>query len=151
MTEVQRIHDQLRRAFYGDAWHGPSVMEVLANVTASQAAAWPIAHAHSIWEITLHISAWTDAVIRRMQGERVELTTEQDWPPVHNATEASWHETLAELKRRQEVIEKTLSGLADSRLDDPVPGKDYTVYFLVHGLIQHDLYHAGQIAVLKKR
>lgn len=102
MTEIQRIQDQLHKAFYGDAWHGPSLMEALENVTAAQAAAWPIPHAHSIWEITLHISAWTDAVRRRALGEKVELSTEQDWPPVHTATEAAWNETVAELKHRHE-------------------------------------------------
>jgi hypothetical protein len=61
MKETERIRDQLHRAFAGDAWHGPSVLEILENVTASQAATRPIAGAHSIWELVLHIKAWNDA------------------------------------------------------------------------------------------
>jgi uncharacterized damage-inducible protein DinB len=65
MNEVQRIVDQLRRAFEGEAWHGPAVMQILEGITAAQAAAHPASGAHSIWEIVLHIAAWEGAVSRR--------------------------------------------------------------------------------------
>lgn len=82
MTEVERIVDQLNRAFEGEAWHGPAVVEILEGITAPQAAARPLHGAHSIWEITLHIAAWERAVLRRLHGERAELLTEEDWPAV---------------------------------------------------------------------
>lgn len=58
MTEIQRIVDQLNRAFEGEAWHGPAVMDILEGITAQQAAARPFNGTHSIWEIVLHIAAW---------------------------------------------------------------------------------------------
>ncbi len=73
MSEASRIADQLRRAFDGDAWHGDSVLEILNGVTAAQAAARPITHAHSIWELVLHIAAWDGVVLRRLGGAAVEL------------------------------------------------------------------------------
>ena len=68
------IVDELRRAFYGEAWHGDSLFEILRGVTAAQAAARPIKTAHSIWELVLHISAWDGAARRRMTGVAVALT-----------------------------------------------------------------------------
>ena len=71
MTETFRLADQIRRAFEGNAWHGDSVLELLAGVNAKTAAARPIKNAHSIWEILLHIAAWDDAVRRRIGGTAV--------------------------------------------------------------------------------
>jgi uncharacterized damage-inducible protein DinB len=68
MTEPFRLADQIRRAFEGNAWHGDSVVELLAGVDAKTAAARPIKNAHSIWEILLHIAAWDDVIVRRIGG-----------------------------------------------------------------------------------
>ena len=150
MDEIKRIDDQLRRAFEGHAWHGPALRELLADVTAEQATARPIPGAHSIWEIALHIAAWHEGVRRRVEGERVELSAEEDWPPVASTSEAAWQDALAMLERTHTELRRTVSRLADARLQEMVVGKDHSVYVMLHGLIQHDLYHAGQIALLKK-
>jgi uncharacterized damage-inducible protein DinB len=153
MSEAARIADQLRRAFRGDAWHGDSVFEILDGVTAAQAAAHPIKNAHSIWELVLHIAAWDGAVLRRLGGAAVELSDTQNFPPVADASEAAWRETLAQVRRVHEELVKAMAALPDSRLDQIVPGKKgahYTFYYMLHGVVQHELYHAGQIALLKK-
>jgi uncharacterized damage-inducible protein DinB len=153
MSGAARIADQLRRAFSGDAWHGDSVFEILDGVTAAQAAAHPIKNAHSIWELVLHIAAWDGAVLRRLGGAAVELSDAQNFPPVADASEAAWRETLAQVRRVHEELVKAMAALPDSRLDQIVPGKKgahYTFYYMLHGVVQHELYHAGQIALLKK-
>jgi uncharacterized damage-inducible protein DinB len=150
MDEIKRIDDQLRRAFEGHAWHGPSLRELLADVTAEQATARSVSGAHSIWEIALHIAAWHEGVRRRVEGERVELSPEEDWPPVASTSEAAWQDALAVLERTHTDLRRTVSRLADARLQEMVAGKDHSVYVMLHGLIQHDIYHAGQIALLKK-
>ena len=91
MTEVERISDQLQRAFNGEAWHGPSVLKILDGVTAEQAAAHPIPGAHSIWELTLHIAAWENACKRRLKGDPAQLSDEEDWPSIEDTGEESWH------------------------------------------------------------
>ena len=149
-SESSRIADQMKRAFVGEAWHGPALMELLEGVTAATASAHPLAPAHSIWEIGRHITAWKHALRRRMNGEAVELTGEQDWPPVSDVSETSWIETIEELKRAHNELESAVAALDDGRLHDTVPGKDYDLWFMLHGAVQHDLYHAGQIALLKK-
>ena len=151
MSEIKRIRDQLKRAFQGQAWHGPSVLELLADMTAEQAAAHPIAGAHSIWELVLHIRAWERIALGRIETNlAVEPSAEEDWPPVKETTEHAWKNALNALKLTHEALLGIVAGLDESRLQEIVPGAQYSVYFLLHGVIQHDLYHAGQIALLKK-
>jgi uncharacterized damage-inducible protein DinB len=149
MEEIKRIDEQLRRAFEGPAWHGPSLHELLADVTAEQAAARPLTGTHSIWELVLHVAAAKDLVRRRLAGERAELSSEEDWPAVTTTSEAAWQESLASLRRAQTELQQTMAHVVDADLEGTVPGKDHSVYIMLHGLIQHDLYHAGQIALLK--
>ena len=97
MKEIERIADQLKRAVEGEAWHGPSLNETLAQVSAQAAAARPMAGGHTPWEIALHIGAWLAAVRRRLGGQAVELSPEEDWAPVGDATEAAWEQARARL------------------------------------------------------
>ena len=151
MSEIKRINDQLKRAFEGKAWHGPSVSEVLEGVTAEQAAAHPVPDAHSIWEITLHIATWERVGRRRIQESApIDISDDEDWPSVEDTKEESWKTTLDELRSNHEALREAIAGLDEARLRDIIPGTIYSVYFLLHGVIQHDLYHAGQIALLKK-
>ncbi len=151
MSETKRIKDQLSRAFDGEAWHGPSVFEVLAGVTAEQAAAHPVAGAHSIWEIALHIWAWERIARRRIEEwVPMEVSPEEDWPPVSDTSEHAWKNALNRLRLNHVALEEVTIRLDDERLREMVPGTPYNLYFLLHGVIQHDLYHAGQIALLKK-
>ena len=149
-TEATRIADQLRRAVEGEAWHGPSVLETLSGVDARTAAARPIGGAHSIWEILHHITAWTRAVLRRLNGQAVKLEGADDWPPVIDTSDAAWQSGIASFRAAQQDLLAKLNSISDDQLDRQVPGKEYSNYFLLHGVIQHHLYHAGQIAILKK-
>jgi uncharacterized damage-inducible protein DinB len=104
MSDAARIADQLRRAFDGDAWHGDSLFEILEGVTAERAAARPVAGAHTIWELALHIAAWDDAALRRMGGAVVELSDAESFPPVTDTSEAAWRAALAAVRRGHERL-----------------------------------------------
>ena len=152
MSEIDRILDQLKRAFEGNAWHGLAVKEVLVGVTAEQAHARPLANAHNIWEIVHHIAVWEDGGRRRLEGDRaaIETASPEDWPPAHDTSEAAWEQAKASLDRGHHAFVEAIAGVPDSRLDEPILEGMSTVYVTLHGVIQHDLYHAGQIAMLKK-
>ena len=153
MSETARLADQIRRAFEGEAWHGDSLLELLSGVNAGTAAAKPIKNAHSIWELVLHIAAWDGVALRRTGGEAVMLTDEQNFPPVKDASEAAWHKALEGAQRIHNELIKAVAGFPDSRLQEQVPGKTedyYNFFYLFSGIVQHELYHAGQIALLKK-
>lgn len=154
MSELERIRDQFQRAFKGDAWHGPSVLALLEGVTAVQAAAHPIPGAHSIWELTLHIAAWESACRRRLQGYPAQLTDEENFPQIENASEDGWQAAKQHLIANHQALLEAISSADESKLDRPIIENTDTpfssVYVTLHGGVQHDLYHAGQIAILKK-
>jgi len=149
-SESAHIADQLRRAFEGDAWHGPALLELLQDMDSATAAAKPLHNVHSIWELVLHVSAWDDAACRRLDGEKVQLTGAANFPVVSKPTPTTWHEAIAGAKHTHELLVKRVADLPEPRLRERVPGKRYDFYFMLHGVAQHALYHAGQIAILKK-
>ncbi len=114
-------------------------------------------NAHSIWEIVLHVAAWDGAVRQRLEGETVRTPDEGDWPEVGDTSEAAWKDALARLTKRHEELRETIKLLPDERLNeqlgqerDPPTGGGVSVYTTLHGIVQHNVYHAGQIALLKK-
>lgn len=152
MTEIDRILDQLKRAFEGPAWHGPSIKELLNGVTAQQAHARPLTNAHSIWELVHHIAVWEDVGRRRLEGDPAEvpISSPEDWPPAEDVSEAAWEQAKAALERGHQALVDAISRVPEARLNEPILEGKSTVYVTLHGVVQHDLYHAGQIAILKK-
>lgn len=149
-TEAECIADQLVRAFYGSAWHGPAVLELLADVDAATAASHPIANVHSIWELLLHVEVWDRVTIERLTGKKSQPTGLKNFPVPPRPSETAWRAAIARAKRTHDELIKIVSGLSDDRLRDRVPGKRYDFYYQLHGVAQHELYHAGQIAILTK-
>ncbi|HTU48732.1 MAG TPA: DinB family protein [Bryobacteraceae bacterium] len=146
--ETARIAGQLQNMYQGPAWHGPALKPLLADVSGQQAAARPIQNAHSIWELVLHTTAWLRIASERLSAsETRDHTPEENWP----AVTGSWPDALAALEREQYDLERAILAFPDERLDAPAPASEpQTFYVLLHGVIQHIAYHAGQIALLKK-
>jgi len=151
MSEIGRMLDLLDRAYAKDAWHGPAVLEVLEGVDATSAASRPLASAHSILELTLHIAVWKDVVRRRLEGESWEPKPEENWAPAANNSAAGWAAARATLDASHRALVEAVAAFPEAALDrPPTPDGRRSAYILIHGVIQHDLYHAGQIALLKK-
>ena len=156
MSEIQRIIDQLEREHTGDPWHGSPLKAILDGVTAADAAAKPLPGAHSIWELVLHMTGWKDEVRRRLSGAPAGEPDGGDWPGVGEPSEKRWNEAVASLDRAQADLVDAIRSLPESRLyeatndprDRPL-GAGVPYYVLLHGIVQHDAYHAGQIAMLK--
>jgi uncharacterized damage-inducible protein DinB len=151
MSEVGRIVDHLQRIWDGEPFHGPAVSTLLAGVAARAAFARPLKGAHSIAEIARHIGTWEDVVRRRLGGEVIDgLPDDQDWPDASAASPEAWEAIRRELGDRHARLEGAVAALPESRLAEPVAARDYDVRYMLHGIVQHTLYHAGQIALLKK-
>jgi uncharacterized damage-inducible protein DinB len=157
MSEIDRIVDELQREYDGDPWHGSPLRSILEGITATQAAARPVAGAHSIWELVLHMTAWKNEVRRRLGGAPAGEPEEGDWPPVGEPSEAHWHQARARLDRAHRDLIGAIRVLPEARLFEPTndprdreSGAGVTHYVLLHGIVQHDVYHSGQIALLKK-
>ncbi len=149
--ECDRLDDQLRRVLEGEAWHGPAVLELLRGVNAAQAASHPVPGAHSIWELVVHLTTDYDLLLRRLAGDGHRLTAGEDWPACPAATEENWRQAVQDLARRNHALRKAVREFPAGRLDEPlVPEVSYTAYVQFIGVVQHQLYHAGQIALLKR-
>jgi uncharacterized damage-inducible protein DinB len=152
-TETAGIADELRRAFDGAAWHGDSLFEILKGVTAAQAAARPVANAHSIWELVFHIATWDGVARRRMTGVAVMPSDEENFPRGVDTSDEAWRGALEHVRQAHEELIAAVASFPETRLIEQVPGKQgayYNFHYMLHGLAQHTAYHAGQIALLKK-
>jgi hypothetical protein len=157
VSEIERIQDQIRRVYEGDAchqgeaWHGTPVRHVLKGVTAGMAIKRVVPSVHTIWELVLHMTVWRRVVVRRMAGETlVSLTPQEDWPRREDETEGAWQDVLADLDESQSRLLASIGAMDERALGDRVPGHEYDFYVMLHGIAQHDIYHAGQISLLKK-
>jgi uncharacterized damage-inducible protein DinB len=153
-TECNRIGYALASAINGDAWYGDSLRKILDKVTAKEAQAWPIANAHSIWELIVHVEAWVKFCLDAVQGTPIPawstMPKEQDWPLVGNTSEQTWKQAVGSFFSTHLKLVEALKTFSDERLEATVPGRTYNFYHLFQGMIQHAVYHGGQIALLKK-
>jgi uncharacterized damage-inducible protein DinB len=157
MTEVARLVDQLDRAFDGDPWFGSSIVSVLDRVTAEQAEAHPVPGAHSIWELVLHMTGWKREVLARFRGATAGEPSDGDWPSPNTSDPLGWSNAVGELRRTHQELTAALHGATDDQLDAPVRdardrplGTGMTQWQTLQGILQHDIYHLGQIALLKR-
>jgi uncharacterized damage-inducible protein DinB len=147
MSEIDRIVRMLEKTFGKQPWYGPSMNEVLSNVEPGLVAKHAGA-AHSMVELILHMTSWRLFATKRLQGDDTfEVSDEMNFPKA-----GSWEDALAGLKASQAALVDAIKNFPESRLGEIVPSKvhKYTYYTLLHGIIQHDVYHLGQIAILKR-
>lgn len=153
MNELRLIIDQLKTTFDGRAFHGPSLMEALRGIDVEEARGRPIWGRHTIWEIVNHCAYWMDAVagaLRREVMPRYDPESPSDWPPM-GETEGEWRTAVERLRRAHGELVGSLARFDVSHLGDVVPGRSYTYRMMLHGISDHNLYHAGQIAVFRKK
>ncbi len=113
-----------------------------------------LSNTHSIAEIVYHMTTWRIFAVRKLQGDaEFDIKTEdKDWKKFPVVDEFEWEAIQMELSLSQEELISELEKIADdSFLEEFVPGRDYSYYTLIHGVVQHDVYHAGQIDSLKKQ
>jgi uncharacterized damage-inducible protein DinB len=150
VTHGELAADELTRAVNGDAWHGPSLRELVSSIPFEEAMQHPIPTAHSIWEIVLHITSWANIALRRITGGEVEPREGEDWPVVGEMTSARWDEAREELALSHQRLCEMVMTLTDDEILAKAPKSPNSVAVMLHGVAQHGAYHGGQIAILKK-
>ena len=150
MSEIERILDQYDRAMNGEAWHGDNVWSILSAVEPQQAFERPLAHTHTIWELVGHMKFWETEVRRRLERVASEPDERLNFPAMPEACAENWETVLQEFRASNEGFRAAVAALDEARLQQPLSAPDKSVYVEVHGVIQHNLYHAGQIALLHK-
>lgn len=156
-SETARIAGQLARAFDSDPWWGPATADVLADLTAAQAARRPLPQAHTVWEIVLHATAWNREVLRRIRTGVAREPEDGDWPEVPGPTAENWRFAVQSLEQSVRELGDAIAAFPPERLGDVVGdardrplGSGVGYYVLLHGAVQHLVAHTAQMSLLKK-
>jgi len=157
LNEIELIVETLRQTFDGKAWHGPSFTEVLNGVDKTQAIERPIKARHTIWEIVNHCTFWMKAVTRALHGERMpDIESTEDWSKMGKTGE-DWTDAQEKLKKAFEELVNSTKNLNEAQLTQKIhgsyDGQPYATAYrrMLHGISDHNTYHAGQIALLRKK
>lgn len=156
MNESKRMAELYRSVYEGDtkgeAWHGIALMPLLRDVTPEQASRDPKLGNHSILQLVQHIAYWEEVTLRRFNGEVVNapLNTPDDWPKNRKVTDSEWQAVLSRLRASHTALHRAIELCSEEKLRQKVPERPYDNYTLLHGIIDHCVYHSGQIAALKK-
>ncbi len=149
MTDLDQLIHQYDQTMSGGAWYGDPVWQILQAIDAQCAAAQPIAGAHTISQLVMHMAFWEQVATQRFSGPVTpDLTGNFPVPPPPD--EAAWQKTLESFRESNREFRHVISLLDSSRLDQNTPGGDHSFRYELVGVIQHHIYHAGQIALLKK-
>jgi uncharacterized damage-inducible protein DinB len=147
MTEIERIVRLLEKTFEKQPWYGESIVAILSRVNSKDATT-RHGDTHTIIELILHMASWRQFVIQRLVGNvEFEITDEKNFP-----SPTSLEKAIEELQQSQQELVQSVTQFPEERLNELVPSSKlkYTYYTLLHGIIQHDVYHLGQIALLQK-
>jgi hypothetical protein len=149
MSEIERIARLLEQTFEGKPYYGPSILAALQGVTAKVAASKPRWSAHRIWDLVVHLTAelnYAREVVEGTAGPWVEGATA--WPAVADTSDVAWQTAIADLKKANRALIRAIKRLNDDVLDQKPIRVRGPFYLMLHGAIQHNAYHAGQISLL---
>jgi uncharacterized damage-inducible protein DinB len=150
MSELKRILNHYDGVLNGDAWHGDAIWKILETIPVRTAAARPLPGTHTIWELVSHMTFWEGVVTKRLAGLRAGLVDELNFPPMPAATDENWKKTLDEFRASNHTFREALAKLDPAKLEQLTAAGKRTYYDEAHGIIEHHVYHLGQIAMLKK-
>lgn len=143
----------LAYAYDQPTWHGPNLCEALQGVELEGALWRPAPERHNIWELVLHCAYWKHVVIRWLEGHNDEegfIRQPKDFPALPEATETHWSADVALLEETHRTLLERVGRFDETRLDEAIEaGHERTFTDLVFGVANHDLYHAGQIRLLR--
>ena len=154
MKGIDRLTDSLLQAYDGEPWYGPPIIKVLSDVTAKEAASRPIPGVHSIWELVLHMTAWIGEVEQRLLGGESGDPAGGDWPETPEPSDGAWDEARSLLAAAHHSLVNAFKQFPEDRWNEPMEGtrtSSLTYERMVEGLVQHNVYHLGQISLLKKQ
>lgn len=150
--EIQSIIRNLHNVNSGQPWYGKPVYTLLEEVNPSMVYSKPNTTGHSLIDLLYHMIIWAGFVLKRVEGETEKdpaAFEKLDWRPIDPALH-SWEKGGEEFKSIHSTINKLLDSKEDDFLKEMVEGRNFNFRFMLNGLIQHNIYHAGQIAYLKK-
>ena len=155
MTTGEKLEAEIKKVLSGEAWFGPNVYAIIESVSFETAYEKPPGSVHNIAEIVLHMLSWTEEVLDRMNGMNAQLPSSGNWPDTGAPDEQKWQNYVNDLKLVSVNLTRVIQGFPEevwgNLINDDRPGEPVTTYEgLVWGFIEHQVYHAGQVALLKR-
>jgi uncharacterized damage-inducible protein DinB len=152
--EISLIVKKYNKVYKGSPWYGNSLMSILNKVDAGKVFIKPSGKkTNSVAEITAHIIGWREFLLSRISKKHEFRLTQKDtfnWKRIDKNEKTAWKSLLKKLEENQNEILRILNESDDELLLMKVQNKKFKVKYLLEGVIQHDIYHIGQIAALNK-
>ena len=150
MNEAEVLINQINTTYSGNAWHGTNIVEALKDIDYIKASRRVLASRHTIWELVDHMTVWLEVPVKIYQKKRVHhnVPIEENWKPMGSSQE-DWEKTT---KRLEKAVEELISVLKEMPLgvfDEKVLNHDFNYRNMFYGALNHNLYHLGQISILK--
>ncbi|MBD3582719.1 DinB family protein [Flavobacterium selenitireducens] len=139
-----------RDLFDGDPWLDSALMPTLRGISAEKAAEKPSSVVNSIWEVVYHVRMWRDVVLNRVNGEFDPTPEHNYFLEISDTSAEAWKKLLSELEQTQVDWLNFLEKVSPEKLSEKYLDSGYTVYDFIFGIMQHDAYHLGQLALLVK-
>ena len=136
----------------GQPWYGQPAMKILQGVDPANVYTKPNDSSHSLAELLYHMVTWAEFTLKRLEQKEekdIDAFEKLDWREI-NPEEHTWEKGIAQFKVTHDLIIDLLGTKDDEFLGEMVDYREYNFRFLLHGIIQHDIYHLGQIAYLSK-
>jgi uncharacterized damage-inducible protein DinB len=143
--QTERIADSYRAATVKAAWYGFSLAELLAQISPELATTPPVPGSHSISELLQHLLLWNERIRNTSDGNSLpRWQPEKDWaePPIN------WNELVSRWSQSRELLEEKIRNFPIEDLTKHVPGRNYPYETMFHGIVEHTIYHSGQIAMV---
>lgn len=150
MKETERISGLIKALYNGHPWLDVNLMDNLSKLTWQQAGRKAHPRLNTIWEIVNHLASWRMNVLQRVQGEVISTPADNYFTPVTNQSERDWKAALERFRESQDAWVQFLERSEDDILEKAYPVNQMSYYVHIHGIIQHDAYHLGQIVLLAK-
>ncbi len=150
MKEQDQVIKLFSDQFEGTPWIDVNILSTLEVITAKEAATKPFPDFNSIWEIVNHMIRWRETVLQRIQGENISSPDDNYFSFIRDRSETEWRKTLEHFGKLNTLWVNEIKKIKRKDLDAKHEFSAFSNYELMHGILQHDAYHLGQIRLLKK-
>ncbi len=150
MKETNRIVKLFEDLYNGSPWIDVTIMNTLKNISAEQAAKKVAPERNSIWQIVNHMIAWRENVLIRIQGNEIVTPNNNYFTEIEKVSETGWQKALERLENSQHQWIAFLKTFEESQFEKIYAKNKMSYYEHIHGILQHDAYHLGQIVLLSK-
>ncbi len=148
--QTRRIRSLMNGLYAGPNWVSVDILSTINDLSAGQAAERVLPQSNTIWEIVMHMIGWRKNILRRVQGEHLPSPGHNYFTEINDFSDEAWSDVLDEFRQTQVDWLEFLETFDEEDYDKTYENPSSTYYEFVHGIIQHDYYHLGQIKMMVK-